>query len=191
MLQISGNYKTFTTYSPDPGVVLLGNIDRDPSLHHPPAGTSLVQPSPFKPTILPTLQAPHNTVISVVLGDYHFGALTSSGKLLTWGGFSKGALGLGDPSDLDVGAPGGFKTQREKDESLRNIGYQGRWSEPEKTDVPGEVRFDWEDEKKGRGRKERYCFGATAAGWHMGALVIDLQVGQDYAESTFYLLCYA
>jgi hypothetical protein len=35
------------------------------------------------PTVLPELQ--HKGVISVVLGDYHFGALTVTGKLLTWG----------------------------------------------------------------------------------------------------------
>jgi len=36
-----------------------------------------------QPTILPELQ--NKGVISVVLGDYHFGALTASGKLFTWG----------------------------------------------------------------------------------------------------------
>jgi hypothetical protein len=36
-----------------------------------------------QPTILPKLQ--NQGVISVVLGDYHFGALTASGKLFTWG----------------------------------------------------------------------------------------------------------
>ncbi|KAI0825634.1 regulator of chromosome condensation 1/beta-lactamase-inhibitor protein II [Irpex lacteus] len=174
---ISGNYKTFTTYSPNPGVVLMGNIDSDPSLHHPLTTTHpLPPPSPFKPTILPSLQHPHNTVISVVLGDYHFGALTSSGHLLTWGSFSKGALGLGDPNDLDVGVPGGFGSQQEKDESLRETRLRRYGIEPERTDVPGVVRFDWEDRKRGAKGKERYCFGATAAGWHMGALVIDLEV---------------
>jgi SCF-associated factor 1 len=39
--------------------------------------------------------------------------------------------------------------------------------------VPTEVRFD----HGGKKRKEMFCFAATAAGWHMGALVIDLEVG--------------
>ncbi|KAI0091641.1 regulator of chromosome condensation 1/beta-lactamase-inhibitor protein II [Irpex rosettiformis] len=173
---ISGNYKTFTAYSPHPGVVLMGNIDDDPSINHPNISNLLLHVRPFKPTVLPDLQAPHNNIISVVLGDYHFGALTSSGKLLTWGGFSKGALGLGDPNDLDVGVPGGFRNQEEKDESIRNTSLRRNGLEPDRTDVPGEVRFDWEDKKRGREGKERYCFGATAAGWHMGALVIDLSV---------------
>lgn len=150
----------------------MGNIDQDPSNNVP---TSLAS-QPFKPSILPTLQAPNNTIISVVLGDYHFGALTDTGKLLTWGGFSKGALGLGDPNDLDVGAPGGFKTQWEKDSSVSETLAGRGGMNPEEATVPGEVKFDWEEKKAGRKAQERYCFGATAAGWHMGALVIDLEV---------------
>jgi len=45
------------------------------------------------PIIIPELQ--NRSVISVVHGSNHFGALTSSGKLLTWGRDFKGALGLG------------------------------------------------------------------------------------------------
>jgi SCF-associated factor 1 len=36
--------------------------------------------------------------IRVANGDYHWGALTSSGRLYTWGAYSNGALGLGHPS---------------------------------------------------------------------------------------------
>ncbi|PWZ03556.1 RCC1/BLIP-II [Testicularia cyperi] len=43
------------------------------------------------PTLIPELQA--RGVIKVTMGDYHFGALTSDGSVLTWGQFSKGALG--------------------------------------------------------------------------------------------------
>lgn len=50
--------------------------------------------SPQTPAdILPELQ--YKSVISVVLGDYHFAALTADGKLYTWGSYSDGALGLG------------------------------------------------------------------------------------------------
>jgi len=40
------------------------------------------------PIIIPELQ--NRSVISVVRGTDHFGALTSSGKLLTWSNYSKG-----------------------------------------------------------------------------------------------------
>jgi SCF-associated factor 1 len=40
-----------------------------------------------QPTILPELQ--NKGVISVVLGDYHFGALTATGKLFTWGKYTR------------------------------------------------------------------------------------------------------
>ena len=53
---------------------------------------------------------------------------------------------------------------------------------PPEVQVPTEVRFDWqekeEQERKRNGqgsKKERYCFAVTAGGWHMGALVIDLE----------------
>lgn len=38
--------------------------------------------------------------ISCCQGDYHYGALTSSGKLLTWGAYSSGSLGLGQTRDV-------------------------------------------------------------------------------------------
>ncbi|KAI7847838.1 regulator of chromosome condensation 1/beta-lactamase-inhibitor protein II [Circinella umbellata] len=34
-------------------------------------------------------------ICKVTFGDYHFGALTTQGRLLTWGRYSSGALGLG------------------------------------------------------------------------------------------------
>ena len=117
------------------------------------------------PTVIPELQ--NKSVISVVLGDYHFGALTSSGKLLTWGRYSKGALGLGDPGKLPAGSPGGFA------EEARRLRAQtmGHGFPPDVT-VPSEVRFD--HGLGAEGRVERYCFAAAASGWHTGALVIDL-----------------
>lgn len=118
-----------------------------------------------EPTILPALQ--HKSVISVVLGDYHNGALTANGKLLTWGNYSRGALGLGDPTTLDIGTPGGFRAKEARQFALAH----GRGTPPS-VEVPTEVRFDHGLKK----RRERFCFAATAAGWHMGALVIDLEV---------------
>lgn len=117
------------------------------------------------PTIIPELQ--NRSVISVILGDYHFGALTSSGKLLTWGNYSKGALGLGDPVKLPVGSPGGFADERSR-ERAEHLGF----GVPPNVTAPSEVRFDHGLEAEGK--VERYCFAASASGWHTGALVIDL-----------------
>ncbi|KAI9275741.1 regulator of chromosome condensation 1/beta-lactamase-inhibitor protein II [Phascolomyces articulosus] len=41
------------------------------------------------------LDAMNHEICKVTFGDYHFGALTTQGRLLTWGRFSSGALGLG------------------------------------------------------------------------------------------------
>lgn len=128
-----------------------------------------VDAATLKPTIFPSLQ--YRDVISVVLGDYHYGALTASGKLLTWGAFSKGALGLGDPLQLEPGVPGGFRTREEK-LAVMDARAHMPFTPPDVRE-PAEVRFDHMLKKKG---KERYAFAATAAGWHMGALVIDLEV---------------
>lgn len=47
------------------------------------------------PELIPQLQA--RGVIKVTMGDYHYGALTQKGEILTWGSFSKGALGNWHP----------------------------------------------------------------------------------------------
>lgn len=118
-----------------------------------------------EPRIIPALQ--NINVISVVLGDYNFGALTSTGKLLTWGGYSRGALGLGDPTTIEPGLPGGYRTEQQRQLALQRGG-----GIPPLVTEPTEVRFD-HGEKRSR---KRFCFAATSAGWHMGALVIDLEV---------------
>ena len=118
-----------------------------------------------EPRVLPALQ--NRNVISVVLGDYHFGALTSTGKLLTWGQYSLGALGLGDPTKILPGQPGGYRTEQQR---LQASQWRGGYPPP--VEEPTEVRFD-HGEKQTR---KRFCFAATSAGWHMGALVIDLEV---------------
>lgn len=149
--QISAHYQSFVAYSTGTSsVVLMGNTDTDEE---------------SAPTIIPGLQ--NISVISVVLGDYHFGALTADGKLLTWGQYSKGALGLGDPADIELGRPGGFSTQVH-----RQFAVDNRRGAPPNVTVPVAVRFDYGKKI----RKDMFCFAATAAGWHMGALVIDLEV---------------
>ncbi|THH05395.1 hypothetical protein EW145_g4827 [Phellinidium pouzarii] len=132
--------------------------------------------------IIPALQ--YKSIISVVLGDYHNAALTAEGKLYTWGVFSTGALGLGIPEELPAGTPGGYATQEQLERAR-----QGRRIQVREVEVPTEVRFD-HGKKKGKGKwTDRFCFSATAAGWHTGALVIDLEPkgkeDEGYEENEF------
>ncbi|OSX65942.1 hypothetical protein POSPLADRAFT_1165938 [Postia placenta MAD-698-R-SB12] len=145
---ISAHFNTFVAYSTGArSVVLIGKPN-----------------TLLTPQILPALQ--NREVISVVLGDYHYGALTASGTLLTWGAFSKGALGLGEPSHVPFGQPGGFVDEAQ----LEAAGM--RWGNPRfpppAVEVPTEVRFDHRESRQ-------FCFAVTAGGWHMGALVIGLE----------------
>jgi SCF-associated factor 1 len=120
-----------------------------------------------QPDIIPELQ--NRSVISIILGDYHYGALTSDGQLLTWGQYSHGALGLGQPTELPVGAPGGYRTEEQRNQSRLS-----EWGprEPPEVASPSLVHFNHGPNPSGR----RFCFAATAAGWHTGALVIPLEV---------------
>ncbi|KII85876.1 hypothetical protein PLICRDRAFT_115016 [Plicaturopsis crispa FD-325 SS-3] len=152
IMHISANFNTFTAYSTAPVSVVL-------------TGTPATTPD-TAPQIVPALQ--NRAVIAVVLGDYHLGALTAAGTLLTWGAYSRGALGLGDPVDLAIGAPGGFAD----DVQLAQARQGRRRATPDRVEVPCEVRFDWGEKK----RHDTFCFAAAAGGWHTGALVIDLEV---------------
>ncbi|KAH8832685.1 regulator of chromosome condensation 1/beta-lactamase-inhibitor protein II [Flagelloscypha sp. PMI_526] len=154
---ISGTFNNFTAYSSE--VVLIGDVNTT---------------SETMPRILPDLQ--RKGVISIVMGDYHNAALTSDGKLFTWGGYSKGALGLGDPTTIDAGKPGGFATEQHRLRALQ----RPSWEDIPAVETPTEVRFD----HNRKTRKDRFCFSVTASGWHTGALVIDLEPdAQDEANS--------
>ena len=149
--KISAHFTHFTAYSTNSeSIVLLGDTDTTPT---------------SQPNIIPALQ--NRSIISVVMGDYHNAALTADGKLLTWGQYSNGALGLGDPFELEPGSPGAFATAAQR--ALARD--RGRGS-PQAVSIPTEVRFDHARKKP----RDRFCFAATAAGWHTGALVIDLEV---------------
>ena len=115
------------------------------------------------PTIIPELQ--NRSVISVVSDYHHSIALTSSGKLLTWGEYVRGNLGLGDPGKLPVGSPGGYAEEEQRIQARAH-------KPPPDVTVPTEVRFDHGLEVEGR--VNRYCFVATAGGWNTAALVVDL-----------------
>jgi SCF-associated factor 1 len=148
---VSAHFEHFIAYSTgSSSVVMMGGLEIEPE---------------SQPIIHPELQ--NRSVISVVIGDYHYGALTSTGKLYTWGQYSKGALGLGDPTKIEAGKPGGYFEERHRREAL-----SGRRPPPPGVTVPTEVRFDHGSKKQ----RDMFCFGITAAGWHMGALVMDLDV---------------
>jgi len=120
-----------------------------------------------QPKVIPELQ--NRSVISIVLGDYHHGALTADGQLLTWGQYSHGALGLGMPTELPLGTPGGYLSEAQLSQSRRS-----QWGPlvPPVVTLPSAVHFNHGPNPGGR----RFCFAATAAGWHTGALVVCLEV---------------
>ena len=168
--QISASFKMFFAYSTGAeSLVLMGRIDTDA----PSPPPHLPRPS-LRPIIIPALQ--YRSVISVVVGDYHYGALTSTGKLLTWGSFSQGALGLGDPLEIEAGQPGGFANEEDR---RRMRGASWMALTPPEVRAPAKVKFDYGKDGKRREKgkaREEFVFGVAAAGWHMGALVIDLEV---------------
>lgn len=145
---VTGNFRHFVAYSTgSSSLVVIGDDTTTPQ--------SL-------PDIKPELQ--NRSVISVAIGDWHNAALTADGKVLTWGEFSAGALGLGDPAKLTPGTPGAYSANP----SLRR-------ARPETVITPTEVRFDYGTKE----RRDRFAFAVTAAGWHTGALVMDLDPKGD------------
>lgn len=156
---VSAHFRTFVAYSTgSSSTILMG--DTETSANSPPE-------------IMPALQ--DRSIISVMLGDYHFGALTSTGQLLTWGSYSHGALGLGIPTDLPLGAPGGYQTPQDVETARTR-----RWLlEPPKVEEPAEVDFNLGRKKAGK----KFCFAASAAGWHTGALVIGLDPDNEEEPS--------
>lgn len=72
---------------------------------------------------------------------------------------------MGDPTTIEPGQPGGFATEEERQDVIRE-GFATL--EPPDVKVPTEVKFE-------NGR-ETFCFAATAGGWHTGTLVIDMDV---------------
>ncbi|KAF5336079.1 hypothetical protein D9611_006435 [Ephemerocybe angulata] len=144
---VTGNFQHFVAYSTGSSSLVLIGED---------SATAVTEPD-----IKPELQ--NRSVISVAIGDWHNAALTADGKVLTWGAFSSGALGLGDPAKLPPGAPGGYP----------NDGQRRR--RPPQVDTPSPVRFDWGTKEP----RDRFAFAITAAGWHTGALVMDLNPDGD------------
>ncbi|KAI7855413.1 regulator of chromosome condensation 1/beta-lactamase-inhibitor protein II [Circinella umbellata] len=94
---VSAQFRNFAVYTAD-GKVLLGHQDHT---------------AETEPEVLDQLQ---HDICKVSFGDYHSGALTNQGDLLTWGANSNGAIGHGE---------GGVfvepKTIPEKISSLRDM----------------------------------------------------------------------
>ncbi|KAG8898713.1 hypothetical protein FRB99_007198 [Tulasnella sp. 403] len=112
----------------------------------------------FPSTVVTSLL--EKSIKSVSLGDYHAVALSTSGQLMSWGQYSNGALGLGDPASLPVGAPGGHTTEEAK-------ASQNRITPPD-VNEPAEVQFGSSDEEE-----QPVVVLAAAGGWHTAALVVN------------------
>lgn len=95
----------------------------------------------------------------VECGDYHFGALTASGELFTFGGYSNGALGLGvENTRLSPALRGTM------DRSVT---------------VPSRVSFLDPARPNASSQPDEYCFNLAMAGWASGALCVNLADGVD------------
>lgn len=129
--KLSGCYESFAVFS-NHGLVLLGTKSNS------------VEDSTDHPIVIPELQ--NNGVIQVVIGDYHYMALTDSGELLSWGLElkSQGCLGLGDLSHRSDG-------------SAVLEGHSSRVCKPERVPKPS-ANGKW--------------MAAVAAGWHSGGLFV-------------------
>ncbi|KAI7868257.1 regulator of chromosome condensation 1/beta-lactamase-inhibitor protein II [Spinellus fusiger] len=79
---VSGAFKQFAVYTTQ-GPVMLGHQNND------------ADAVPLQ------REALQDDICNVSFGDYHTGALTHQGTLLTWGSFSAGALGHGDNRERD------------------------------------------------------------------------------------------
>lgn len=167
---ISATFHTFAAYSTGTSsVVLLGDAETNEA---------------SIPNIIPALQS--RNIVSVVLGDYHFAALNEDGTMYTWGQYSNGALGLGDPASLPVGSPGAFTEPIEQNAGQR-VGpgmFRGPlipgammrqhrdrlYRTPPDVLEPTAVRFDHVD-----GKRDKFVFQIAASGWQTAALVIDME----------------
>lgn len=98
----------------------------------------------------------------VECGDYHFGALTASGELYTFGAYSNGALGHGQDN---VRLPLHLRTPNNS------------------LDTPCRVYFDRHDTGEASasssgvqpgGADDEYCFNIAMAGWASSALTVRL-----------------
>lgn len=99
-------------------------------------------------------------------GDYHFGALTANGELLTFGSYSNGALGLGlDNNRLDA---------------------EARRGQTREVTIPQKVAFlDPQLLQQNSAKEDEFCFNISMAGWTSGALCVNLSQDVDDEDEAF------
>lgn len=167
---ISAHFRHFVAYLADAAatqetMVLLGQARED------------------SPVVVPELQA--RGVIKVSMGDYHFGALTEAGQVLTWGSFAKGALGNWKSpwSEVEPAAAGGRgwwsnlirgqprETERERVRE-RVRGNMLNVAQPEVIEI---------SPQGGGGGNGVYAYDLAFAGWQ--SLALGLQLPPSHPET--------
>ncbi|KAE8210933.1 hypothetical protein CF327_g5262 [Tilletia walkeri] len=145
---ISAHFRNFAAYSvaatsqligrmdvkEGKSIVLLGDesstlfpdgIRRRPVVSSEEASEMSRSPPPLvQPRIIPTLQA--RSIIKVVQGDWHAGALDAKGNVMAWGQWSNGALGVWDSLPLAVGGGSSFVRGRSRRAPPGQGGPMGR-----------------------------------------------------------------
>ncbi|GAK67208.1 RCC1/BLIP-II protein [Moesziomyces antarcticus] len=134
-------------------------------------------PDSVQPEMVPELQA--RGVIKVVMGDYHYGALTQQGEILTWGAFSKGALGNWPPP-WHLASSTSDRTEAEQEGGgwLGNLVPLPRVLRPSRVprQTPRAGHQDVHDPTQitihPRGGAMPFAFDLAFAGWHSSALAM-------------------
>ena len=155
MTYISGSFCKFAVFNSD-GLIYIGTkyqvrevLDAQMETQGPE-----VEEIQNKPIIIPGLQK--RGIVAIAFGDYHSLALTSEGKVLSWGTESQtcGCLGHGP---VEIARRKGVK-----------FTVNGQ------LDEPTQVRFDWFESNDPQETKDSqyFIFNVSAAGWHSGALAL-------------------
>ncbi|KAI5811052.1 regulator of chromosome condensation 1/beta-lactamase-inhibitor protein II [Peziza echinospora] len=173
MSYISGSFNKFAVFNND-GLVYIGTkelvldaIQKSRDGSAPQIRPDGVLADKFQPKIMPSLQK--RNIVKIAFGDYHSLALTSDGKVLSWGTESRacGCLGQG-PREIAI--------ERGARNDYGDLVL----------DEPTEVKFDLEWENmtdlkaysKSAADEKGFVFNITAAGWHSGALMLDPSRGR-------------
>ncbi|CAD6917537.1 unnamed protein product [Tilletia controversa] len=135
-----------------------------------------VGPPRVEPRIIPELQA--RSIIKVVQGDFHAGAMDAKGHVVAWGNWSHGALGVWDalplrdggvaPVEGDVEGGANDVEGRAKRRAAQRVCR-------EVVERPLEVQFlDWRKNDPPR----QFVFDLAMSGHHSGALAVDMDYGK-------------
>ncbi|GJN89046.1 hypothetical protein Rhopal_002020-T1 [Rhodotorula paludigena] len=162
---VSAHFQSFAAYSVPPSSDPQGSIVL--------LGKKPWRPDPV-PEVMPELQ--NIGVIKIAHGDYHNLALTSSGRIYSWGAYSNGALGLGHPqlsgTPLSIPPVSASQVPPQDAASIPPVPIQ---RPPERVDKPTRVRFPGETDgaDAGEERRDKFVYSVTASGWHSGCLAVD------------------